>query len=73
MKYRALKSFSGAISMYEGEVKEITESYLINDLTKAGYIMPAEQEVVFGTLGEEKKRGAKNVRKSIKAVHRVQK
>ena len=35
--------------------------------------MPAEQEVVFGTLGEEKKRGAKNVRKSIKAVHRVQK
>lgn len=38
MRYKALKSFSGLISMAMGEVREITNSSLINDLLKAGYI-----------------------------------
>lgn len=43
--YKALKSFSGAVSMAEGEVKDISDSFVINDLVKAGYIeevQPAE-------------------------------
>lgn len=38
MDYKALKSFSGKISMRRGEVKAITDKAAIADLTKAGYI-----------------------------------
>lgn len=40
MKVKALKTFSGAISMHEGEVREVKDNYILNDLTKAGYIEP---------------------------------
>ncbi|EXG84483.1 hypothetical protein K413DRAFT_1226 [Clostridium sp. ASBs410] len=40
MKVKALKTFSGAVSMYEGEVREIKDDYILNDLTRAGYIEP---------------------------------
>ena len=36
--YKALKSFSGLISMAEGEKKDISNDFIINDLVKAGYI-----------------------------------
>ena len=36
--YRALKSFSGSISMHEGETREIDDAELVADLLKAGYI-----------------------------------
>lgn len=36
--YKANVSFSGVISMYEGEIRCITSKKLIKDLTKAGYI-----------------------------------
>lgn len=36
--HKALKSFSGAISMYEGETREIEDAAIVADLTKAGYI-----------------------------------
>lgn len=36
--YKALKSFVGKVSMYEGEVKEITDEEVIKDLLKAGFI-----------------------------------
>lgn len=36
--HRALKSFSGIISMHEGETREIDDAELVADLTKAGYI-----------------------------------
>lgn len=36
--HKALKSFSGAISMHEGETREIDDAELVADLTKAGYI-----------------------------------
>ena len=38
----ATVSFSGNISMYEGEVRELSDSSLIEDLTKAGYIIKYE-------------------------------
>lgn len=36
--HRALKSFSGVISMYEGETREIDDAELAADLLKAEYI-----------------------------------
>ena len=43
MLYMATISFSGnQISMAKGRVCEITDSALIADLTKAGYIVPFE-------------------------------
>ena len=36
--YKALKSFSGAISMREGETREIDNAELVADLLKAVYI-----------------------------------
>ena len=38
MKYKALKSFSGLVSMHKGEVKEITNKDIISDLLNAHYI-----------------------------------
>ena len=43
MKYRALKGFSGLISMKKGEVKEIKDKYIVDDLLKAGYIEAVEK------------------------------
>lgn len=36
--YKALKSFSGIVSMYEGETREIEDADVVADLLKAGYI-----------------------------------
>lgn len=41
MKVKALKSFSGEVSMHIGEVKDIDDKDILADLTAAGYI---EQE-----------------------------
>lgn len=38
MKYRALVSFSGLISMAMGEVREISDEAIVIDLLNAGYI-----------------------------------
>lgn len=38
MLVRAKTSFSGALSMYTGEVKECNDSVVLQDLLKAGYI-----------------------------------
>lgn len=37
--HKALKSFSGIISMYEGETREIDNAELVADLLRAGYIV----------------------------------
>jgi len=36
--YRALKTFSGKISMKKGDVKEIESKDIINDLLRSKYI-----------------------------------
>lgn len=40
--HRALKSFSGVISMHEGETREIDNAELVADLLRAGYIEEAK-------------------------------
>lgn len=42
--YRALKSFSGVISMRKGEAKAITDKTVVADLTRAGYIEEIKPE-----------------------------
>lgn len=42
MKYKALTTFSGAVSMVAGEVRELTDKAVIDDLLHAGYIAQAE-------------------------------
>jgi hypothetical protein len=43
MKYKAKVSFSGLCSMSKGEVKEINDKYIVDDLLRAGYIEPIEK------------------------------
>ena len=38
MKYRALVSFTGLVSMAQGQVREISDLSLAHDLLKANYI-----------------------------------
>ena len=42
MLYKATVSFSGKISMAKGKVGEISDQTLVDDLLKAGYIVPFE-------------------------------
>lgn len=37
--YKALKSFSGLVSMVSGEIKDISDPLVVKDLVKAGYIV----------------------------------
>ena len=46
MKYKAIKSFGGKVSMHADEVKEIADVNIAKDLLRAGYIVeikPAEK------------------------------
>lgn len=43
MVYRALRSFSGVISMAAGEERELKDQRLIDDLLKARYITQPAQ------------------------------
>ena len=36
--YRALVNFSGVVSMSKGQVREINDKVVVEDLLKAGYI-----------------------------------
>lgn len=44
MMYKALISFTGLVSMAQGDVREISDVSLANDLLKAGYIEEAKAE-----------------------------
>ena len=52
--YKALKSFSGLISMARGEIREIKDSALVADLLKCGYIEEAGEEAVKEVPAEKK-------------------
>lgn len=43
MKIKALCSFCGRITMAEGETRECSNEYIINDLLKAGYVEAAKE------------------------------
>ena len=62
MKYKALTSFSGVISMCKNEERELTDDFLIKDLTRAGYIMPMVK-IVRGKPATKKKEKIKGGKK----------
>jgi hypothetical protein len=43
MAYKALRSFSGIISMKKGDVRDIKDSEVAKDLLRAGYVMELEE------------------------------
>ncbi len=43
MKYKAVTSFSGTVSMAEGEIMEIADKAVSDDLIQAGYIQAIEE------------------------------
>lgn len=49
MKVKALKSFTGAVSMAVGEVKKITDKVIVNDLVSAGYVEFVEESKLAAT------------------------
>lgn len=62
MKYKAKVNFSGAISMYVGEVKEIVDVDIAKDLLKAGYIeeiKPADKNNAKVSTNKTDKKGDK--------------
>lgn len=44
MKYKAIVSFSGTISMAEGDIAEIADKAVSADLLSAGYIEAIEEQ-----------------------------
>lgn len=43
MKYKAMTSFSGLVSMAEGDIMEIADKAVSDDLIQAGYIQAIEE------------------------------
>lgn len=43
MKYKALVSFAGAVTMAKGEIKEIDNPLIAKDLLTAKYIEPVKE------------------------------
>lgn len=41
--YKALVSFTGQVAMAKGQVRELSDKAVIDDLLRAGYIEPMEQ------------------------------
>ena len=58
--YRALVSFSGLISMAEGEIRDIGDDAIAKDLLNAGYI-----EEVAPDEPKPKKKSAKKRKKAV--------
>lgn len=62
MKYMALVSFSGLISMSMGEIREISDKAIVKDLLKAGYIQELKEtkiKKIEEPKGDKSKKGVK--------------
>lgn len=63
MKYRALVSFTGTISMAGGEVREISDLTLAENLLKCGYIEEIAPKNIEHTADEAVEKKAKTPRR----------
>ena len=59
MLYKATVSFSGAISMASGEVRELSDPALVADLLKAGHIIEHKLDEKASPEAEKKERKGK--------------
>lgn len=57
MRVRAAVSFAGAVSMHSGEVRDVSEGYVLDDLIACGYVEPAEEVSKNENIGIKSKRG----------------
>lgn len=55
--YKAVVSFSGLISMAEGEVREISDLTIAKDLLKAGYIEEVRKKTQKGEKHDRNNKG----------------
>lgn len=55
MQYKALVSFTGLVSMAVGDVREISDVSIANDLVKAGYIAEVKEKKTKSPKRKEKK------------------
>lgn len=56
MKIKALVSFSGAFSMYKGEIKECSDNAILQDLLQAGYVEEVKEKPKKDVKSNEGKR-----------------
>lgn len=72
MLVKAVVSFSGKVSMTAGEVREIKDQFILNDLMRAGYIEPdaREAEIVEKPVERTEATSEKPVEKSTKKASR---
>lgn len=62
MAYRALKSFTGLVSMVKNEVREINDEAIVKDLLRAGYIDDlSEKQKIAKSSKSSRKGGESNV------------
>lgn len=59
MKVKALVSFSGAFSMYKGEVRECDNKEILQDLFQAGYVEKVEEPKKDVKSNESKRNNSK--------------
>lgn len=59
MKIKALVSFSGAFSMYKGEIKECSDKAILQDLLQAGYVEEVKEKPKKDVKSSESKRNNK--------------
>lgn len=56
MRVRAAVSFAGAVSMHAGEVRDVEEGCVLDDLLACGYVEPAEEVRKNENIGVKSKR-----------------
>ena len=57
MAYRALRSFSGLVTMVKGEVREIADEEIVKDLLRAGYIVDLSEKPKAAKSSKPTKKG----------------
>lgn len=57
MAYRALKTFSGLISMRKGEERDIKDETIVKDLLRAGYIEDLSEKTKPSKSSKSSKKG----------------
>jgi hypothetical protein len=69
--YKALISFSGLVSMAEGDVRDITDEALAKDLLNAGYVIELEESKPLESKPEASKPKTSSKKTAKKAVKEV--
>ena len=69
--FKALKSFSGKLSMAKGQVKDIKDEAIIKDLLNAGYIEEIKEEI--STIKNEVEKVENEIKEQVEEITEVEK